>query len=193
MPANARIRRLISKTSTAPRPPARARHASGKDGDCQDEHLFNPPHTDTLSQIQRDIIASSLCRSSASAWMLYTACSLNPNSAKCCMRPRKKFHLPRARGFLAWHYARAARADSAQSDYCQYRSKKMRTPIRAQIQRVSSRKVPSTVSPSTGSARRASFLCFLEFSETCSTIQFFLNCARKKNPAFPHRFRQSAF
>ena len=136
---------------------------------------------DTLSQIQRDIIASSLCRSSASAWMLYTACSLNPNSAKCCMRPRKKFRLPRARGFLAWHYARAARADSAQSDYCQYRSKKMRTPIRAQIQRVSSRKVPSTVSPSTGSARRASFLCFLEFSEIFSPTQFFQIAPEKES------------
>ena len=109
---------------------------------------------------------------------------LLPKSKLCQMLyapAQKKFHLPRARGFLAWHYARAARADSAQSDYCQYRSKKMRTPIRAQIQRVSSRKVPSTVSPSTGSARRASFLCFLEFSEIFSLTQFFLNCARKKS------------
>ena len=102
MPANARIRRLISYTSTAPRPPARSSHASGKDGDCQDEHLFNPPHTDTLSQIQRDIIASSLCRSSASTWMLYTACSLNPNSAKCCMRPRKKNSTSPAQE-VSWH------------------------------------------------------------------------------------------
>ncbi len=109
---------------------------------------------------------------------------LLPKSKLCQMLyapAQKKFHLPRARGFLAWHYARAARADSAQSDYCQYRSKKMRTPIRAQIQRVSSRKVPSTVSPSTGSARRASFLCFLEFSEIFSPTQFFQIAPEKKS------------
>lgn len=113
--------------------------------------------------------------------MLYTACSLNPNSAKCCMRPRKKIPPPPRKRFLGMALCtrRACRFSAIRLLPIPY--KKMRTPIRAQIQRVSSRKVPSTVSPSTGSARRASFLCFLEFSETCSTIQFFLNCARKKS------------
>lgn len=114
--------------------------------------------------------------------MLYTACSLNPNSAKCCMRPRKKIPPPPAQE-VSWHGTMHAPRVQIQRNQTTANTvaKKMRTPIRAQIRRVSSRKVPSTVSPSTGSARRASFLCFLEFSETCSTIQFFLNCARKKS------------
>lgn len=108
--------------------------------------------------------------------MLYTACSLNPNSAKCCMRPRKKIPPPPRKRFLGMALCtrRACRFSAIRLLPIPY--KKMRAPVRVQIQRVSSRKVPSTVS-----ARRASFLCFLEFSEIFSPTQFFQIAPEKKS------------